>query len=345
MRKIQGDLCHKLLANSMTPKLSFDSGREYTAWRGQLKEKFYELLGMESIIRNACPIQVEIEKEEQKEGYKRIRFVFESERGAFVPCYLLIPDTGKKTYPLAITLQGHSSGFHNSIAEPKTEAEKEYAMGRGAFAVQAVKNGFAALAIEQRGMGERRPSEPHQKNANMCEYEAHIALLLGRTILGERVWDVSKAIDAVTVFDKIDTKKILITGNSGGGTASYYAAAFDERIGLCVPSCSFCNYKRSIMDYFHCSCNFIPRAYEWFEMQDLSALIAPRPLTVVTGKEDKIFPIDGVRGGFEMVKKIYERANAKENCALIETPKAHYWCEDIVWTAIREQVKELGWKL
>lgn len=344
MMTIKGDLCHKLLADSIMPKLGFDSGADYDTWRESLREKFLELAGLEGIARNACPLHLQIEKEEQKDGYKQIRFVFESERGAFVPCYLLIPDTGKKKYPLAITLQGHSSGFHNSIAEPKTEAETDYALGRGAFAVQAVRNGFAALAIEQRGMGERRPSEPHQKNANMCEYEAHIALLLGRTILGERVWDVSKAIDAVAVFDKVDIDKILITGNSGGGTASYYAAAFDERIKLCVPSCSFCSYKRSIMDYFHCSCNFIPRAYEWFEMQDLSALIAPRPLTVVTGKEDKIFPLDGVRGGFETVKRIYEKANAKENCALIETPKAHYWCEDIVWGAINEQVKGLGWK-
>lgn len=42
----------------------------------------------------------------------------------------------------------------------------------------AVKNGFIALAIEQRGMGERRPSERHQNAANMCEFEAHITLFV-----------------------------------------------------------------------------------------------------------------------------------------------------------------------
>ena len=343
MTTIQGDLCHRLLAESISPKLTFRGGEEYAAWREKVRGKFIELTGLDKIARNACPLNVQIEKEEKKEGYTQIRFVFESERGAFVPCYLLIPDTGKEKYPVAITLQGHSSGFHNSIAEPKTEAEKEYALGRGAFAVQAVKNGFIALAIEQRGMGERRPSEPHHRGANMCEYEAHIALLLGRTILGERVWDVSKAIDALSAFPVCDLEKILITGNSGGGTASYYAAAYDERIKLCVPSCSFCSYERSIMHYFHCSCNFIPRAYEWFEMQDLACLISPRPLIVVAGQEDKIFPMDGVEDGFQTVQKIYAATNATENCELVKTPKAHWWCEDIVWAAVQKRTQALGW--
>ena len=345
MMTIQGDLCHKLLTDSITPTLRFNEKADYVAWREKIKTKYNELLGLDNIARNACPLQIQIEKEEQKEGYKQIRFVFESEKGAFVPCYLLIPDTGRKKYPVAITLQGHSSGFHNSIAEPKTDEEKEYATGRGAFAVQAVKRGFIALAIEQRGMGERRPNELGQRGANMCEYEAHIALLLGRTILGERVWDVSKAIDALSAFPQCDLEKILITGNSGGGTASYYTACYDERIKLCVPSCSFCSYQRSIMSCFHCSCNFIPRAYEWFEMQDLSCLIAPRPLLIIAGKEDRIFPIDGVREGFESVKAIYKASGVKGGCALIETPKAHWWCEDIVWSAICTEVERLGWVL
>ena len=64
---------------------------------------------------------------------------------------------------------------------------------------------------------------------------------------------------------------------------------------------------------------------------------------IVAGKEDKIFPIHGVRKGFKTVEKIYEKENAKENCRLIETPKAHWWCEDIVWKAIKTETEKLGW--
>lgn len=332
--EIKGELCHQLLMKEK-PILSFDERKDYATWKTAIKEKFIELSGLDKIAKNACPLNVQIESEEQKDGYKQIRFVFESEKGAFVPCYLLIPDTGKEKYPVAITLQGHSSGFHNSVGIVKYDGDEEY-QKRGQFAVQAVKNGFIALAIEQRGMGERRPSAKHQKYANMCEYEAHIALLLGRTILGERMWDVSKAIDALAYFPQCDLDEILITGNSGGGTMSFYAACFDERIKFSVPSCAFCTYKDSIMNWYHCSCNFIPHAFEWFEMQDLACLIAPRRLVVIAGEEDHIFPMYGVEQGYETIKRIFDAAGAKEDCRLIKTPKGHWWCEDIVWNIIKE---------
>ncbi len=344
MREIKGDLCHQMLRQKITPKLTFNENADYNEWKKSVKEKFVELFGLNSIKENACPFNVEVELVEQKEEFKKIRFVFDSEYGATVPCYLLIPNTVKDKYPLVITLQGHSEGFHYSIGETKRPDPDaiEYAQ-RGNFAVQAVRRGFAALAIEQRGMGERRPNAPHQKDAKMCEYTSHIALLLGRTVLGERIWDVSKSIDVLSnesalkeFTSKIDLSDITITGNSGGGTMSYYAAAFDERIKYSVPSCAFCTFERSIMNWYHCSCNFVPHAYEWFEMQDVACLIAPRKLAFVNGEIDPIFPIDGAKDGFETVKKIYSKAGAPENCTLSVTPKGHYWVEDIVWKAVEE---------
>ena len=342
MIQIKGELCHQLLAERNLPALAYDETRDYATWKQTVREKLIELAGIKNIEKNACPLHVQIESEEQKDGYKQIRFVFESEKGAFVPAYLLVPDTGKEKYPVAITLQGHSTGFHNSVGIVKYEQDEDY-QPRGQFAIQAVKRGFVALAIEQRGMGERRPSAPHQNGANMCEYEAHIALLLGRTILGERMWDVSRAIDALAHFPVCDTEKIVLTGNSGGGTMTYYASCYDERIKIAVPSCAFCTYKDSIMNYFHCSCNFIPHAYEWFEMQDLSCLIAPRRMVVIAGVSDQIFPMNGVEEGYKTVEKIYAQEGVAERCRLIKTPKGHWWCEDIVWNTIKEETAKLGW--
>ena len=333
--EIRGDLCHNTLIKNTKPLLFFDESKDFTEQKKKIKEKFFELIGYENIKKNACPLTMEIESVEQMDGYTRTRFVFESEKDSFVPCYLLIPDTGKDKYPLAITLQGHSSGFHNSVGIVKFDGDAEY-QKRGNFAVQAVKRGFAALAIEQRGMGERRPNGEHQRIGSMCEYEAHIALMLGRTILGERMWDVSRAIDLMEKFDKVDTDNVIITGNSGGGTISYYAACFDERIKLSVPSCAFCNYPDSIMNWYHCSCNFIPHAYEWFDMQDLACLIAPRRLSVISGSLDEIFPLYGAEKAYETVKKIYEKAGVPDNCSLTVTDKGHWWCEDIVWDKIKE---------
>ena len=340
--KIYGDLCHEKLLKKARQRLAFDESKAYGEWKEQIREKFLQLFGMDKFSENTCPLNVQIEKEEQKTGYRQIRFVFESEQGAFVPCYLLIPDLGKEKYPVAITLQGHTTGFHNSIGEMKFERDaKQYP--NNAFAVQAAKNGYAALAIEQRAMGERG-TDRNSWDYAMCGFTALTALQIGRTVLGERIWDVSKAIDALAFFPQCDREKVLITGNSGGGTAAYYAACYDSRIQLSAPSCSFCSYEKSIMDVYHCVCNYVPHAYEWFEMQDLSCLIAPRKLVIIAGKEDEIFPIQGVRDGFERVQKIYEKEAAAENCRLVETPEGHYWCEELVWNAINRETEKLKWR-
>ena len=349
MKKINGDACRDRLVKEVKPSLEYKEGVNYGEWRAEIKDKLFELLGMDEIAKNACEPSLTVEWSEKREGYTITRFIFESEREEWVPCYLLVPDTGKEKYPVAICLQGHTWGFHESIGEIRYESDEQF-MPRAQFALQAVENGFAALAIEQRAMGERRSPKSYGEDnipygrAHMCAVAFLTTVALGRTVIGERIWDISRAIDLLPNFEALDTEKIIVTGNSGGGTASFYAGCYDERISLSVPSCSFCSYKTSILAIEHCACNYIPNAIKWFDMQDLACLIAPRRLAVVTGQKDNIFPIDGVRESYKTVEKIYAAAGASDKCRLVETPKHHYWCEDIVWPVINEECCALGWR-
>ncbi len=333
--EINADLCHDRLAETIKQKLAFDANKDLAEQRQVAKQKLIELLGLDAISLNAAKENFEIVSREEKDGYELIRFVYESENDCFVPAYLLIPTTGRKKYPVAITLQGHKKGgMYSSIGIVKTEFDEKY-QPRGAFALQAVRNGYAALCIELRGMsGELQPVK--ERRGDDCQFAVRSALLLGRTVIGERCYDISRAIDLLPNFPALDTDNIIITGNSGGGTVSYYAACLDERIKLSAPSCAFCTFKDSILSVLHCGCNFIPNIYNYFEMQDLAMLIAPRKLVVIAGQDDKIFPLDGVKKGYETVKAIYEKAGVKDNCSLIVTPNGHYWCEDLVWAGIEK---------
>ena len=345
IKKLNGDDCHRLLKSEAERRLAFDEGADYTAWRGQVREKLFELLGMAHIEQNTCPLNVDVEEDLALEGYRRIRFTFDSERGCTVPCYLLLPDTGLEKYPVAICLQGHSTGFHNSIGVVKYPRDEEF-LGVETFGLQAVENGFAALCIEQRGMGEQRsPLYPGPGGVHACAVTAMTALNLGRTIIGERVWDVHRSIDALAEFAGLglDLEKIMLTGISGGGTATFYAACYDERIAYCAPACAFCSYEASIMESHHCCCNFIPSACQWFEMEDLACLIAPRKLSVFTGRLDPEFPLYGVEKSSATVEKIYAAAGVPENYRMVVMPRAHYWCKDVVWPVIQEVRKELEW--
>ena len=349
MNIIDGRMCHDKLLQKVIPQLTFDECTEYENWKKQIEKKFIELTGLDEIEKNIAPCSnFKIENEGQKDGYKQIRFTFESEIGAIVSAYILIPnDLNGEKRPVVITLQGHSTGAHNSVGIVKYQEDEEYQQTRGMFAVQAVKEGYIAVAIEQRGMGERAAQNQDGRRVHLeeiagCYYEAMTAGLMGRSIIGERCFDISKTIDILQYFkDVCDLDKIVITGNSGGGTASYYAACYDERIKICVPSCAFCPYPESILRFYHCSCNYIPMAYKYFDMQDLACLIAPRQLVLVNGRMDPSFLIEGVRRGYNTVKKIYEKENVPNNCKSIETELGHYWCTDLMWATIKEELKKL----
>ena len=72
-------------------------------------------------------------------------------------------------------------------------------------------------------------------------------------------------------------------------------------------------------------------------------MIAPRRVLAVNGREDTIFPITGARKAFETVQAVYDEMGASTHCKMVETPKHHYFCEDIVWDAVMAEIKALGW--
>ena len=338
MKTINNDVIHEQLL-SQKPLLAYDENNDYIEWKEQVRRKYVELLGLDLIAQNACDIKVEIEERVETDEYTRYRYVFESEKGCFVPCYLLIPRAQKQKFPVCICLQGHTTGFHISIGEKKYDQDDK-SLETSTFALDAVKNGYAALAIEQRGMGERTTLREN-RGASLtcgCMFTAMTALMLGRTLIGERVWDVSKAIDSLEYFkDKLDLNDITLLGTSGGGTATYYAACYDKRIKVAVPTCAICTYKDSIGDMWHCTCNYIPGIAKYFDMGELSALIAPRKLLVCNGEIDPIFPLSGTKEVYSVIEKIYEKEGVPENCQLKVYPnKPHYFDKEITFPALNK---------
>lgn len=332
--KVNGDNCHNHLFKSIKPKLLYNEAVDYSDWKKKVKQAFVDILG--DLPEKRVPPNINIISTAENDTYTELEFTYDSEETVAVPAHLLIPKKAVKPCPVVICLQGHTTGMHISLGRFKYPGDEKNI--QSAHALRAVENGFAALVIEQRGMGVRTTVETRRNPARRCDFTSYTALLLGRTVVGERVWDVSCAIDALHEFEAIDTSKIICLGNSGGGTTTYYAAAYDERIKLAVPSCSICSYLDSIGDIIHCSCNYLPGAFKQFDMGELACLIAPRKLLVVAGKKDPIFPIGGVDKVVSVMEKIYKKENAIANLHYMKTEEAHYFCTDLIWPKVAEIV-------
>jgi dienelactone hydrolase len=318
----------------------------FAAWQEAAREKLRSLVLGALDDPEGADLNVRVAYERDQtlpDGtpYREVRFVFTSEPNADVPCHLLLPIKGGTPAPLAICLQGHSTGMHISLGRALRENDQAIISGGDRdFALQAVGRGYAALALEMRAFGEREPRPPHGKRGvdPRCQQASLNAFLVGRTLIGERVWDVSRAIDAVAEAfgGRVDTGRVLCMGNSGGGTVTYYAAALDERIMAAMPSCSVCTYKDSIGRIPHCIDNYLPGIGRWFEMGDVAVLIAPRPLVVVAGREDPIFPIAGVEEAYATVQDIYTAAGVPDRCRLVIGEGGHRFYAADAWPVLAD---------
>lgn len=321
------------IMRSRVPSMRYKDGEDYAEWKKNALQKLRELTGIDTFVK--CDDQFTIEWDKTTEEYREIRFTLQSEEGYVFPSVLRVPLNLEGKVPVVICLQGHSTGFHISLGKPIYPNDvNSISGGDRDFAVRIVREGYAALAIEQRnfgecgGAGEKGPD---------CYVSTMTALLLGRTTIAERVWDISRAIDAVEkYFDFLDADRVYCMGNSGGGTATFYAACLDERIKMAMPSCAVCTYYDSIASMNHCSCNFIPYIANYFDMGDLAGLIAPRKLVIVNGAEDVIFPKHGVDETFEIVKKMYKAAGAEGSCALVTGSEGHRFYADDAWPVFKK---------
>ena len=137
------------------------------------------------------------------------------------------------------------------------------------------------------------------------------ASILGRITMGERVWDISRMIDAVASnFDNIDVDNITLIGNSGGGTLAYYAAAIDQRITTAVCSSGIAEWEDSIAKIAMCSCNFIPLIANSFKISDISGLIAPRNLKLLSYTNDYWFTVESAKSVYRSAASLYSAAGS-----------------------------------
>ena len=337
---------HYRLIKEHQPLMRWDGKEDFNEWKSRAKAKLAELLGLAEIEKFACPVEVEVEFDRYSEDLdaREIRFRFRSEENVTIPCHLCIPKSAEgKRLPLMITLQGHSTGMHVGLSRPKFPGDKrdiDIGWDRD-YSKIALDKGLAVLTLEQRGMGENG-GDPKSGNPR-CTEVAKRAMLLGRTLIGERVWDVSRCIDALeqNFADLVDLDKLLLMGNSGGGTATTYTAIFEDRIKIAVPSCAVCDWEDSIAIMAHCACNHIPYIAKYFDMGDLVAMTAPKREIVVSGQIDCGFLIEGAKNSVAIGRRGYEALGVGDRLVHVIGEGDHRFYAKDSYPYVHQMIKEI----
>ena len=177
--------------------------------------------------------------------------------------------------------------------------------------------------------------------------EAYAEIWAGKydfTRLMRRAYGASRAIDYLYTLPCVDKDKIGITGHSRNGKTSLMAAAFDERIGACVPSSGgtgaevpwrYNDHKYDVEDIALLSTQqpawlhprlrfFIGREHKLPVDQNLfMALIAPRGLMLSTAVTEGASNIFGIEQAFHSSKKVFNFLGAENNIAIASRYGVH----------------------
>jgi hypothetical protein len=317
---------------------------ELRQWQSAFRRRLRELLGLAAMDREVSFTgRAELAESVKKDGYTRQKWYLWTEPGVPLPIWVLIPDKPvARPYPLVLTPHGHNvPEIYLGIANDEKQ-RKAIVEGDRDIAVQAVREGYLSVLPTARGFGETmRPEDRKAKKISSCRTGSMHATLFGRTMIGYRVWDISRIIDWITKRFEIDGRRIGITGNSGGGTTSVFAPACDERITVAVPSCYFCTFHASIGSIYHCECNYVPGLLREGEMYDVAGLIAPRPFLSIAGRADPIFPIAAVRDAHARLREVYRVAGAEGRCGLYVGDGAHRYYKAGSWPFVRTWFERL----
>jgi pimeloyl-ACP methyl ester carboxylesterase len=240
---------------------------------------------------------------------RRIRKrVFETEPGIRVPALLVTPERVADGSPL-IFVVGHD---RSTVFRPDGLVDRW--AGRG----------HRVLLADLRGMGETAPAPRNIKAPGPLgadEREAFLSFDLDRPLLGQRVHDVLRVLDAL---DGASRSGVHLFGIGAGGPIALHAAALDPRITRLTLERSVLSWSDVVRSRIPRDqlANVVPRALEFYDLPELAASLAPRPLMVINPIDPSQRPVTAaaLEQGLDIVRLAYRSSNAEARLELRVEP-------------------------
>lgn len=156
----------------------------------------------------------------------------------------------------------------------------------------------------------------------------------GTTLMGMEAYKISRALDVVLQRPEVDPTRVAMIGLSYGGFYTLYTTALDSRIKFAIASCSFRDQEPT-----GAARKDRPAGRPTdLSSVDLVRLIAPRPLEVQDGINDKGFPIEDVRRAVEKSKAFYTGTHTGD-FAFEAFEGTHEFRGSVAWPFLRKYLR------
>lgn len=278
--------------------LSFDKAELPTReWQLKLRARLLSLLDLDSVDFNIPDVR--IESTVAKRGFTETKLHYQVDKNLWCPAILLTPENARGRLPAVLACHGHGTGVRFPI----------YTYIEG-FA----RRGYIVFAPDVRDFGERAYEKrgPHE-----CFHLEPMYNLLGHSSMGLKIKDLLLGLAWMRAQKNIDPERIGCGGLSMGGGLSLFLSAIQPRIAVSVVSGFLTNYKSAFVDKpGMCPGYVVHGILNYCDLYDVAGLIAPRPLVIESGRQDKWSVHEEVLSAHEKARQIYKAFGAENRIVM-----------------------------
>ena len=284
--------------------------------RKRVRDHFMTAIG--GLPEERTPLNVQCTGYLDRGGFTIEKLIYESLPEFYVTAALYVPKGIVSPQPAVVFVHGHS------------DLGKSYPIYQ-AVCVDLAANGFIVLAVDPPGQGERFQyfdPERGERIIGGCTTEhtyAGLQFTLGGASIGRHfIWDVMRGIDYLETRPEVDSTRIGLTGNSGGGTQSCLLMMSESRFAAAAP-CTFVMTLESYMKTGQAqdSEQIVPGCFtNGPDHDDYITAMAPKPVLVGAAAYD-YFPIEGAIEAVDRAKRIYTLYGAEDRVDIAIAPTRH----------------------
>jgi dienelactone hydrolase len=255
------------------------------------------------------PLDAEVLDEVAERTHVRRHVRFRAATGEWIPAYLLVPRSPTGAAPAgAAVLCPHQTTQEASREPAGLSGNPEQATAR-----HLVDRGFVTLTWDALCFGARHDRASGHYGDAIGFYQAHPRW----SLLGKMIADLSRAVDYLATLDFVDRARIGCVGHSHGGITTIFGMALEPRLAAGASNCGFDTFRidGNVWRWSHATA-LMPRLGFFvsspyvnmdryravpdseviqvpFDLHEVLALAAPRPLFLSTSDADFVFPNAG----------------------------------------------------